>query len=77
MESPVRLRAAATFPGAPPHLLARTTLPFARSELSFPGRALDAGKLSPRRAGRARFKLTPQYCLCAVPLRSWFGNLDG
>lgn len=40
VESPVRLRAAATFPGAPPHLwilLTCTTLPFAGSELSFPG----------------------------------------
>lgn len=69
MESPVRLRAAATFPGVPPHLwilLVRTTLPFAGSELSFPGGPLVHAS---DRAG--------EQGLCAVPLRSWFGNLDG
>lgn len=51
MESPVRLRTAATFPGAPPHLLARTTLPFAGSELSFPGGPLMQASYRPGELG--------------------------
>lgn len=74
MESPVRLRATAILPGAPPHhwfLPACATLPFALEGVRCE-QVVDLGNW-PRQEQIS----TPIARLYTAPLRSWFGNLNG